>query len=374
MERPVTVGVVGLGRGGHLADIAAALPGVRVVAGCDAAGPLAAAFSARYPEARLTPTFDALLDVPFDVLILASYCPDHGPQAVRALQAGRHVLSEVTAFHTPAEGVALVEAVEASGRHYMMAENTCYRARTFEARRLLREGALGTFVYGQCEYVHDIRGLMHNADGSPHWRGWLPPTYYTTHPLGEMLTIAGARPVAVSAQGVFGRMPGSANPLDMGAMLVTLDNGGVVHALASFAAGRDSQWLSIYGTAGVVESDRWGDRNLLHVRLGAAAGREAELRTYLATYPEQPAAAAHAGHGGSDFFPVYHFLRAVRGEGPLPMNVYDACDYTLPGIMAYRSAVAGGTTLEVPDLRDPATRERYRGDRLAPPRADRVSP
>lgn len=61
-----------------------------------------------------------------DAVVLASYCPDHAPQAVRALRAGKHVLSEVTAFHTVAQGVALARAVEETGLTYMMAENTCY--------------------------------------------------------------------------------------------------------------------------------------------------------------------------------------------------------------------------------------------------------
>jgi predicted dehydrogenase len=367
-EQGITIGVLGAGRGAHLAALAASLPGVRVVAGCDREPERLAAFRGRFPAARATADWEALLGEPFDVLILASDCPDHGPQAVAALEAGKHVLSEVTAFHTPAEGVALVEAVERTGRLYMMAENTCYRARAGEARRLVASGDLGEFVYGHCEYVHDIRRLMRGPSGAPHWRGWLPPVYYTSHPLGEMLSILGARPASVSALAVGGVMGGSPNPMDLGAMLVRLDNGGLVHVVASFAAARDSQWLAIYGTRAMLEADRWGDGATLRVRRESPDGTSGHEPSAVIAPPAPTAEEAGAGHGGSDYYPVRLFLQAVAEGTPPPMDVYTACDYTLPGIMAYRSSCRWGVPLEVPDLRDPAARDRYRADDAGPPR------
>jgi len=367
----LTIGVFGLARGGHLAAIAASLPGVRVVAGCDASAGRRDTFRASHPDAVLAPTYADLLALRFDVLILASFCPDHGPQAVQALQAGKHVLSEVTAFHTPAEGVALVEAVEQGDRLYMMAENTCFRARALEARRLVREGFLGEFLYGQCEYIHDIRPLMRNPDGTAHWRAWLPPTFYTTHPLGELLTITGERPASVTGTGIWDRVPGSANPMDYGAFLVTTASGAQVHVAASFASARDGQWLSLQGTEGVIESARWGDRNALLLHQHGVGAPDVPASSYLADYPAEMAHAAASGHGGADYWPVYYFVRAVRDGVPPPMDVYDACDFTLPGIMAYRSALLGGMPQAVPDWRDVQTRDRYRQDTASPPRVAR---
>ncbi len=366
-EGEITVGVLGGLRGAHLAAIAAGIPGTRVVAACDREPERLEALGKRFPDAWLAADRRALLERPFDVLILASDCPDHGPQAVEALEAGKHVLSEVTAFHTPAEGVALVEAVERTGRRYMMAENTCYRARAVEARRLVASGELGAFVYGQCEYIHDIRHLMRAADGSSHWRAWLPPVYYTSHPLGEMLSILEARPVAVSAQSVGGRMEGTLNPMDLGAMTVRLDSGGLVHVVASFASARDSQWLAIYGTRGMLEADRWGDGSTLRIRLGGE-GEGGRAPSDVIEPPPPAAEAQGTGHGGSDYGAVYVFLRAVAEGVPPPMDVYTACDYTLPGIMAYRSSCRWGVPLEVPDLREPAARDRFRDDDARPPK------
>ena len=63
-------------------------------------------------------------------------------------------MSECAACHTPAEGVALIRAVEETGRIYLFAENYPYMAYNQEMRRLYREGTVGTFLYGEGEYVH----------------------------------------------------------------------------------------------------------------------------------------------------------------------------------------------------------------------------
>lgn len=119
----ITVGLYGTGRGANLASYFASHADVEIVAGCDASDAVLMGFAARFPKAGLFKNYPELLAQGFDVLILASYCQDHGPDAIQALQAGKHVFSEVTAFHTPAEGVALVEAVEQCSRVYMLAEN-----------------------------------------------------------------------------------------------------------------------------------------------------------------------------------------------------------------------------------------------------------
>jgi hypothetical protein len=45
------------------------------------------------------------------------------------------------------------------------------------------------------------------------------------------------------------------------------------------------------------------------------------------------------------------FVRAVRSEIPVPIDVYDALDYTAPGLCAHLSAERGGAPVEIPDFR-----------------------
>ena len=44
------------------------------------------------------------------------------------------------------------------------------------------------------------------------------------------------------------------------------------------------------------------------------------------------------------------------------IDVYEALDMFLPGMFAYRSVLAGGVPMEVPDLRDKEQREKWRND------------
>jgi predicted dehydrogenase len=371
------VGVYGTWRGSDLARLFHAHDDVEIVAGCDFDQRRLDTFTTYFPQARLFQDYDDLLAEDFEILILASYCPNHGPDAVKALQAGKHVYSEVTAFHTLGEGVALVEAVEATGRLYMLAENFCYLREILEMQRLFREGELGEFLYGECEYVHDIRNLMvRNADGSYHWRAWLPPFYYNTHSLGPMLQATGARPVSVIGQAVESKIAGCPNPFDFCASFVRLDNGGLVRVLLSFSAVREpsSIWYCVYGTQGEAESDRWQTVwGVSDISVYKEHDPQAEFyHTYRPKFTAYAKEATRAGHGGGDFYAVFFFLEALRSNTSPPIDVYRACDFTLPGILAYRSSVEGGKCLEVPDFRDPAMRERYRNDHFRCPRDEAV--
>jgi hypothetical protein len=80
--------------------------------------------------------------------------------------------------------------------------------------------------------------------------------------------------------------------------------------------------------------------------------------------------AAKTGHGGGDFWVLYHFARQILEGTPAPFDVYTASDCTIPGIQAFRSSVEGGKPFEVPDFRDRKKRAEYREDHFAQPRFD----
>ena len=42
--------------------------------------------------------------------------------------------------------------------------------------------------------------------------------------------------------------------------------------------------------------------------------------------------------------------------------MYEALDMFLPGLFAFRSILQNGASMEIPDLRDPAERDKWRGD------------
>jgi len=69
------------------------------------------------------------------------------------------------------------------------------------------------------------------------------------------------------------------------------------------------------------------------------------------------------GHGGSDYYSMYHFVEKILGNSNADtINVYEAMDMFLPGMFAYRSILKGGIPVEIPNLRDKAVRELWRND------------
>jgi hypothetical protein len=61
---------------------------------------------------------------------------------------------------------------------------------------------------------------------------------------------------------------------------------------------------------------------------------------------------------------MHYFLEKILGRpaGDLCIDVFQALDMSMPGILAYRSICQGNMPQTVPDLRDPSQREAWRHD------------
>ena len=58
------------------------------------------------------------------------------------------------------------------------------------------------------------------------------------------------------------------------------------------------------------------------------------------------------GHGGSHPYLVHEFVDAITTGRQPAVNAWEAARYTIMGIMAHKSALRCGETLDVPDLGD----------------------
>ena len=373
MTDVLRVGILGAGRGASLGAIIDMHPRARVVALCDS-DPIrqdrGAAWFAHL-ETRYT-EYNDLLGHGLDIVVVANDALAHVPLAIQALEAGIHVLSEVMACRTVAEAVALARAVEASRASYCFAENACWLQPVLEMKRLFRAGALGTYLYGECEYVHDCTGgWPRMSRGDPrHWRNWIPATGYCSHALGPILDITGTRPVrcvGMTTPNRLGREVGRTGD-DMGVVLCQMDNGAVTKLLVGLALRREpvTHWYSLYGTSGQIENARGLGEERVNVFL--ASDPEAPYgRSYTPAFPRQIEWARGASdRGGADAQMIDAYLRAILDGVPPPIDVYAGLDMTLPGILGYRSAFEGSVPLEVPDMRDESVRARYEDDHWAP--------
>ena len=367
-EKRIRLGIWGLGRGMSFYKTCKFL-NIDVVAGCDYNEHMRDSFISQNPGAFATADADEFLKQDFDAVLLATFCPSHALDAIKCLQAGKHVLSEVVSFFTMAEGVKLVEEVEKRKLVYNLAENYPFSAANMWLANRWKEGLFGELMYAEYEYVHELRNLGYTyIDGIPvkpghtvhNWRSWMNYHHYCTHSLGPIMLITGTRPTMVEAFPVRQQLAGylGRNGEGMGTMapsLISMSNGGVVRNLMG-ASTNDTHNQRIWGTLGAFE---FGDGGV-NLRLGAAGNSPKKQVNPI--WEGLGEFAATTGHGGGDFWTLYYFAREIFTGEKGPFDIYGGCDVTIPGIQALRSSREGGKPMEVPDFRKKADRDRYRSD------------
>lgn len=372
-RKKIKIGVFGAGRGRSMMYGLMNNQDAELVAICDSYAPF------KHRVAEITKTlgtkvsfyhdFDKFMNHEMDAVVLANYANEHAPYAIRLLHSGRHVMSEVLACQTLREAVDLIEAVEATGKIYTYAENYCYFRATQEMKRLYQAGNIGEFTHGEGEYVHDCSPIWPEITRGEtnHWRNRAYSTFYCTHSLGPVMTITGTRPVRVI--GLEGPISQEMKDLGYrgaghGMEIIQMDNKATVKSLHGFGLKRtpDSIWYSIYGTKGMMESDRFGER---FDRINVFRENDKETpfeKSYLPNFPVSLQGAN--GHGGSDFYTLHCFLEKIlkRPFGKHAIDVYTAVDMTITGLLAYRSICSGNIPMDVPDFRQKKNRDAFRHD------------
>ena len=372
--KKVRIGVLGAYRGTSMINYCKRADHAEVVAICDKSPE---ALDAQRADAEgldiaFYEKFDDFIEHDMDAVVLANYANEHAPFAIRCLKKGLHVFSEVLPVQNMKEAVELVEAVEESGLVYAYGENYCYMPAPYEMMKLYRQGVIGEFEYGEGEYVHNCESIWHSITygEEDHWRNNMYATFYCTHSLGPIIHMTGLRPVSVVG------FEGGMNQRNLragckggqfGIEMVTLENGGIVKSIHG-GLYKNSIWYSVYGSKGRLECGREdamdGHIGKLYINKDEYDGGY-ETGSLNAVFPQHaPEGEVEGfGHGGSDFFSMYYFIKKILGdEDADTIDVYEALDMFLPGLFAYRSVMAGGIPLELPNLRDKAERDKWRND------------
>ena len=373
-QKKIRVGVIGVGRGQSFAQGATEAVGMELVALCDTWEERLEEVGKRFGAATYT-EYDRFLEHDMDAVILANYFHQHAPFAIKALEAGKHVMSETSANATLAEGVALCRAVEQTGKIYMLAENYPYTVFNQEMRRLYHAGEIGRVTYAEGEYNHPMsaESRLRISPGMQHWRAWLPSTYYCTHALAPLVYITDTMPVKVNGLSIVGPEleEQTVRVADPGSVILCrMDNGAVFRLFGLLLPGH-SNWYRVHGTRGAMEIARGpgyfgsGQIRVWHEEWDLEPGEEAE-KVYAPDWPEHGDLARQAGHGGGDFWTNFHFAEAIRSKAPPFLDVYRGVAMSSVGILAWKSALEEGRPLEVPDFRDEASRKSYADDHWSP--------
>ncbi|PPF77978.1 oxidoreductase [Pseudoclavibacter sp. RFBJ3] len=394
----LSLGIVGAGQfAGQFATLFKLHPGVDRILVTDVLSERAEALNASADLDGTAESFEALLaDDSIDAIALFTQRWTHGPLVLRALQAGKHVYSAVPMAISEDEIAAIIEAVRETGLTYMMGETSYYNPATIYARNQLADGKFGRIFYAEGDYVHDMDLGFYDAyaySGGAEWKrtASYPPMLYPTHSIGGVLGAIPGHATSVSCigvvddrqDGVFDReISMFDNNFSNATALFELSEGGSMRInemrrvgypshiresrfryfgtegsfeqLAEVAVWQDKQGVTdvsdLIATDATADAD---DPSLAHV---APALRDAFVSGHSKVHDTSrlPAefSGVHNGHEGSHHFLVDDFVTAVNNRTLPPVNAWVAARFTLPGIVAHRSALAGGERLPINDFGD----------------------
>lgn len=322
----------------------------------------------------------------------------HGPIVIRALNAGKHVYSAVPMAGMPEECEEICSLVRKTGLTYMMGETCIYYPCSMFCRREYAAGRFGRFVYAESQYYHDLSHFPANFLANRQTSA-VPPFLYPTHSTAMPLYALGERITHVTAYGYRDEEENTPfrkgenlwdNELSDEFSLMRLSGGGVLRINECRRIGfkaPSSSIQSFYGTkagyqfsnaqhlvtsltpAGVSLEDV---SDIVNPRDMTLHKSDADFKERVANHawqgnspaPIQDATIAFrshlpdeywkipSGHMNSHRFLVDDFAIAVLTRKLPPVNAWTAARFTVPGLIAHRSAERGGENLPVPDFGD----------------------
>ncbi|MGC9468240.1 MAG: Gfo/Idh/MocA family protein [Anaerolineae bacterium] len=216
-------------------------------------------------------TLDALLaDGRVDLVSLCSpRRRDQAQEAIRSLEAGKHVYAEKPCAMTEAELDAILATAHRTGKVFHEMAGTAFEQPYLAMRELVQAGTLGTVVQvlAQKSYpYHDRRPQDEDVDG-----GLL--LQVGVHALRFVEHVAGTKVAGTTVPNIWAVQTKLGNPeegeLRMAtSMMMRLDNGGVAAVICNYlnppAFGLwGNEALRIFGTEGFVEAVDGGTRSRL---------------------------------------------------------------------------------------------------------------
>ncbi len=391
----IRVGIVGVGSFAQcFIPLFKAHPLVENIVLCDLDSKKLAENSKKHAVPDTCSSLDELCATDVDAVAIITQHHLHGPQAVQALKAGKHVYSAVPSAISLPEITQLAKTVEATGRIYMIGETSYYYPCAIYCRERFRKGDFGHIVYAEGEYYHDFDHGLIPVFKARHGKDWekyagIPPLFYPTHSTSMIVSVTGAYATHVSGMGFVDRHPDNLfaradnvwkNPFSNETMLCRMSDGSIARISEFRRIGHPGTvGMSMYGTEASYEEQVGGqmwatkDRKACvdvsailackSIPVSDDAGIMSKVTSSDGTHhgvsdvhpvgrlPKEFRGLPN-GHAGSHQFLVHDFVTAcVTGKTP-PNNVWAAARYLVPGLIAHESALKGGVLLEVPDFGD----------------------
>lgn len=383
----ISLGIVGLGSfGSSFVRLFKAHPLVSRIALCDREPDRLKRFAEmdelkdKFDAKDAYTSLDDICASDLDALAIITQPWLHAPQAVQAMESGKHVYSAVPIISLPdGEEILdwcnrLVETCTTTGKHYMLGETTCYRPQTMYCRRKAAEGAFGHFTYAEGEYFHDfdspfsnlikVQESRLNSQAGDEWRERAKvyekrgvqggPMHYPTHSTSGPISVMKAHATKVCCWGYndptgheyFG------GQFSNETALFQMSNGATMRICEHRQIGRrNSEIFRVFGNEASFAENTW------HTKSDATELTVEDMRDPLPQEVADAYAAGqegdiYGGHGGSHAYLVHEFVEAVAQDRHPLINVWEAARYMSAGVMAHQSALKDGEVLDVPDWGD----------------------
>ncbi len=363
--KKIKYGIVGLIRG-ECGGALMTFPGIEMRAICDANPAVLEAKAKVFKKAmqgghqdpdrlQTFSDFDEFLASDVELVFIATYAPMHTDHVIKALEAGKHVISEIPAIWTVEDAKRLRASVEAHpNQKYVVAENCCFWPFILDWKKMREDGKFGDIVYAEGEYIHsrDWREMKPEDYPKDHWRYDSPAIKYLTHQMGPLLSIMDDKCVSVSCMVPDVEYNPYRKKKGNGVAIFRTAKGAVIRILICFDAyvGFDHNFALI-GTRGTIETDKTKPLSEAHsfARFSDVPGT-LEEKMEIPISVSLPGQKAAGGHGHAEKVMFKEIYRYMMDEIPNPMDINAAINMALPGIIAHESSLRGGELMEIPAL------------------------
>jgi len=366
-DKKINIAIIGLGFGAEFIPIYQAHPNANMYAICRRTQSELDKIGEAFGVEKRYNDFQQVLDDPeVDAVHINTPIPDHAPQSIAALKAGKHVACTVPMATTVEECRQICELVAETGLKYMMMETVIYSREFLFIKEMYEKGELGKIQYMQASHPQDMEGW-------PEYWERMIPMHYATHVVSPVLGLVNGRAEYVSCFGsgtINDRVAEkSGNRFAVESCHIKIKDSDIAAHIWRFLFDTARQYRESFDVYGSKKSFEWalveGEEHVIHtakkpepeiperVTVPDYAHRlPEEVRKFTSTIQdaEHLSFIQGAGHGGSHPHLANEFLSAlVEDREPVP-NAPQAANWTCVGVLAHESAMDGGQIKKLPDF------------------------
>ena len=396
MNQKMTVAVIGCGNfAENFVPLFKSHPTVEKVYVCDLIEERAQQYSEKFGVPIIDSFETAIESSEITAVAIFTQRHTHGDLAARALLNGKDVYSAVPMAISVEDCKKIIDAVEKSGKTYMMGETCVYYPCAMLCRKKYQAGEFGKFVYGESQYFHDLSHFPEAFQKDRRSSG-VPPFFYPTHSTAMILHAADTYATKVTALGYVDQEENTPfaegenywnNTFSNEFSLMQLANGGVARVSECRRIGykAPSSYISgFYGTKASYQFSNAQHLLTMHNEKGVELQEISDLvnperMTAHKTDDDFKNQVANHGYQWNDFSPVqkerydqlpdeFKNMPEINGhmashqllindfctavcQNKMPyVNAWRAARYTIPGLIAHESAKMGGVPLNIPDF------------------------